>query len=180
MQNSTQWYVMRVTYGREMKFKQYLDTVNIDSFIPMKYKEVIRPNGGKERILVPAVGNLIFVKSSREVLDPLKHFLEGSIPARYMMDRATQSPMVVPDKEMTNFIAVAGTCHEQLIYLDHIAPSLNKGERVRITGGIFAGVEGRVVRIKKDRRVMVSINGLVAVATTFIHPSMLEKLKFNL
>lgn len=34
-----------------------------------------------------------------------------------------------------------------------------EGDRVRVTGGIFEGVEGEFVRIKGDRRVVVSIRG---------------------
>jgi transcription antitermination factor NusG len=47
---------------------------------------------------------------------------------------------------------------------------------VRIIGGMFAGAEGVFVRVKGDRRVVVNIEGLVAVATTFVHPSMIEKI----
>ena len=52
--------------------------------------------------------------------------------------------------------------------------SFRKGERVRVTGGIFEGVEGEFIRVKNDRRVVVSIRGVMAVATTFIHPSLIE------
>ena len=41
------------------------------------------------------------------------------------------------------------------------------------TGGVFEGVEGLFVRVKGDRRVVVSIQGVMAVATTFIHPSLI-------
>lgn len=47
---------------------------------------------------------------------------------------------------------------------------------MRVTGGIFAGVEGEFIRVKNDRRVMVSIQGVMAVATTYIHPSLIEPL----
>ena len=30
------WFAMRVTYSREMKFKEYLDRENIENFIPMQ------------------------------------------------------------------------------------------------------------------------------------------------
>lgn len=50
---------------------------------------------------------------------------------------------------------------------------MQKGDRVRITGGVFEGVEGIFVRVKGDRRVVVSIQGVMAVATTFIHPSLI-------
>jgi ribosomal protein L24 len=50
------------------------------------------------------------------------------------------------------------------------------GDRVVVTDGPFKGAEGHIRRIKKDRRLVVAIAGVVAVATTYIHPSMLKKI----
>ena len=41
----------------------------------------------------------------------------------------------------------------------------------------FEGCEGVFMRLKGDRRVVVSIPGVVAVATAFIHPSLIQKLE---
>jgi transcription antitermination factor NusG len=93
-----------------------------------------------------------------------------------MMNRETRKPITVPTREMENFIKIAGTYDEKLIYLNPNPGDFTKGERVRIIGGMFAGAEGVFVRIKGDRRVVVNIEGLVAVATTYVHPSMIEKI----
>ena len=45
---------------------------------------------------------------------------------------------------------------------------------VYVVGGIFEGVEGVVIRVKGDRRVSVCIKGIMAVATAYIHPSLIE------
>ena len=90
------------------------------------------------------------------------------------MDRETRQPIIVPDIQMRSFMAVAGNCDHQLVYLELSTVSFRKGERVRVTGGIFEGVEGEFIRVKNDRRVVVSIRGVMAVATTFIHPSLIE------
>ena len=78
--------------------------------------------------------------------------------------------------EMENFIRVAGTYEEKLVYLSPDPGDFAKGERVRIIGGPFAGAEGIFIRVKGDRRVLINIPGVVAVATTFVHPSMIEKI----
>ena len=62
----------------------------------------------------------------------------------------------------------------QIVYLDPTIVSLREGDRVRIVGGVFSGVEGIFIRIKGDRRVVVSIEGIMAVATAFVHPSLIE------
>jgi len=77
---------------------------------------------------------------------------------------------------MENFIKVAGTHDEELIYLNPNPGDFSQGERVRIIGGMFAGAEGVFVRVKGDRRVVVNVPGVVAVATTFVHLSMIEKI----
>jgi len=167
------WYPIRVTYKREMKLKTYLDSAGISNFLPMRYKEVVE---SRKLILAPAIHNLIFIQSTRKVIDELKPEVEAEAPMRYIIDKTTNRPIVVPERQMENFIAVAGTYNEQLVYLARIEPTLKKGERVRVTGGIFSGVEGVVVRIKRDQRVLVSIEGIIAVATAFIHPLLLEKI----
>ncbi len=50
---------------------------------------------------------------------------------------------------------------------------MKKGDRVRITDGIFKGMEGEFIRVKGDMRVMVNIQGLTTVAIVFVHPSMI-------
>lgn len=110
-------------------------------------------------------------------MDEIKNDARLKIPVRYMMDRETRTPLVVSDGQMKNFIAVSGTYDEQLVYLDPTEVKMKKGDKVRIIGGLFAGVEGEFVRVKGDRRVVVVINGVMAVATAFIHPSLIERIE---
>lgn len=165
------WYALRVTYSRELALKEYLDKVGIENFIPMRYEYVIKGDR-RVRKLVPVVHNLVFVRTSRDFIDRLK--VETSLPIRYIMNKETHSPIIIPERQMRNFIAVAGSNEEQLVYLEPAAVALRRGQRVRVTGGIFEGVEGEFIRVKNDRRVMVSIQGVMAVATTFIHPSFIQ------
>ena len=166
-----QWYALRVTYQRELRVKSELDGMGIRCFVPMQYKMMVR-NGRRVKKLVPSVHNLIFVLMTP---DEMRDYRENTrLPVRYIMRRDTRRPLVVPTAQMENFIAVAGTCSEQLVYLSPDPMSFTKGELVRIMGGPFEGAVGRFVRVRGDRRVVVSIEGVVAVATTFIHPSLLE------
>lgn len=167
------WYAIRVTYNREMKVKEALDQLSIKNFVPMQYKGFVR-NGRMVKKLVPSVHNLIFVYIEPSRMKEFKS--TTTLPIRYIMNREKREPIIVPQHQMDNFIAVAGTYDEQLIYLNPNPGDFSKGDRVRILGGPFEGAEGVFVRIKGDRRVVVMIEGVVAVATTYVHPSMLEKL----
>ena len=152
------WYAVRVTYSRELFFKEYLDAAGIENYIPMRYEYVVRKER-RLRKLVPAVHNLVFVRSTR-----------------YIMDRETRQPIVIPDSQMRSFIAVSGTYDQAVLYLEPTELNLSQGTRVRITGGIFEGVEGVFVRVRHDRRVVVNIEGVMAVATTFVHASLVEEI----
>lgn len=167
------WYAIRVTYNREMKVKEDLDLRGIESFIPMKYVMSIR-RGRRVKKLTPSIHNLIFFHIEPSLMKEYK--ATTKLPIRYIMNPATKNPVVVPEQEMKNFIAVAGTYEEQLEYITPKPGQFTRGDRVRILGGPFEGAEGVLQRVKGDSRVIVTIKGLVAVATTTIHPSLLEKL----
>jgi transcription antitermination factor NusG len=49
------------------------------------------------------------------------------------------------------------------------------GDKVRVLEGPLKGAEGYIKRIRKDRRLLVSIEGFIAVATSFIPPQFLAK-----
>ena len=92
------------------------------------------------------------------------------------MNRETREPIVIPERQMKNFIAVAGNLSEQIVYLEPNLSNFKKGDKVKIIGGVFEGAEGYFMRIIGDRRVVVCISGIAAVATAFIHPSLVTKI----
>ena len=112
------WYAVRVTYSRELFFKEYLDAAGIENYIPMRYEYVVRKER-RLRKLVPAVHNLVFVRSTRERMDEIKNEPGMNIPIRYIMDRETRQPIVIPDSQMRSFIAVSGT-YDQAVLLSLI------------------------------------------------------------
>lgn len=170
------WYPLRVTYSRELQLKEVLDAANIENFIPMHY-EYVKQGDRKIRKLVPVVHNLVFVHASLACIDSIKQSAGFSLSVRYIVDRETNRPLVVPESQMRSFIAVSGNYEEQIVYLDPALTSLRKGDPVRITGGVFEGVEGVIIRVKGDRRVSVCIQGVMAVATAYIHPSLIQKIE---
>ena len=128
----------------------------------------------KTKELVPAIHNLIFVNISRNDLKEYK--ATTTLPIRYIMNKGTREPIVIPDQQMKNFIAVAGNTSEQIVYLDPNLSNFKKGDKVKIIGGVFEGANGYFMRIKGDRRVVVCISGIAAVATAFVHPSLVQKI----
>jgi transcription antitermination factor NusG len=65
---------------------------------------------------------------------------------------------------------------DEILFLNEVAQKLREGQKVRVKEGPFNGVEGVVVRIKKSRRVMVELPGMLAVTTNYIPVQNLEVL----
>ena len=168
------WYPMRVSYGREEKIKEALDTLNIRNFLPMqRQRGWVDDKGEPHQKLVPAVRNLIFIHSSQEHITELKMFNKECDSLRYMTNPFSHSDddylLTVPDRQMENFIRVAAVQADSLFYLDPNAEFLRvPGRKVRITDGNFKDAIGTIKRIKNNKRVVVEIQGVVAVAITFV------------
>ena len=58
-----QWFVLRISYGRETAIKAILEGEGHRTFIPMKYVRTEK-NGKVSHEWVPAVGKLIFVNAA--------------------------------------------------------------------------------------------------------------------
>ena len=167
------WYVLRVTYSRELKIKALLEERGIQTFVPMSYrKETI--DGKTRKKLVPAVNNLCFVRWHRQGIDSLISGYGEKSPVHYYWDRTAGRPMTVPQRAMEDFIKVASTLDEDLIYITEISDKLREGQQVKVKSGSFAGVTGKIVRIRKSRRILVELPGMLAVASTYVKPENIE------
>ena len=93
-----------------------------------------------------------------------------------MIDIRNGQKLIVPDDEMRQFIAVAGTYDEHLIFFSPDEVNLRRGTKVRITGGDFEGYEGVFVKVKgaRDRRVVISLQGVIAMAMATISSDLIE------
>jgi len=152
------WFPMRVTYQREMKVKAELDRLGIENFVPMRYRIAESLNDGKtelRRELVPAINNLIFVRSTQELVSELKQKNEALEPLRYLMDRTASREhaiMTVADRDMANFMRVASVTDDSVMFLDEETVVGKEGKRVEIMGGPFEGVTGVIRRVKRCKR----------------------------
>ena len=165
------WFVLFAANGKATKIIYYLKTANIEYFFPMHYQEKrIKDSKLTKCSLQPILRNFVFVRSSKECLDPLLKEVKLQLGIKsdlYYRDLGNKRLIVVPKTEMQNFIIIARSA-ERIIYFPNEEVNLKKGTRVRIISGVFEGLEGIFVRVKGDRRVVVSLPELFSVATAFI------------
>lgn len=169
------WYVMGCTSPRhELKVRDDARRYGLESFVPLKY-EVKKRQGHDQRLLVPALSRLIFVKGT---LDEVKDYIAN---AHYVVfiQRSTFSDkkdyLTVPTKAMEDFIAVTEHNEEHITYFNPQEIRLNIGDKIRVKGGLYDGREGIIMRIKgkRNRHLVVQIPGIL-IAAIEMSPEMIE------
>ena len=88
-------------------------------------------------------------------------------------DPLSNKPKSIPNEEMELFRFIARTAAREVELIDY-EPQM--GDRVRITGGVFEGAEGYIRRVHGTKRFVVCIEGVAAIATTYIPRQYIEKL----
>lgn len=158
------WFAMSATFGRALKVKDFLESRSVRCFVPMKHEVVSAGKQGKVRKLVPAINNLLFVYTTRERIQMLKSEVSY---LQYLTrpEGSRRVPIVVPDRQMEQFITVCDSYNEKLVYLNPDEINLAEGTPVQIVGGAFDGVEGTFVKVEgvRNRRVAVLVPGIAAV-----------------
>ena len=110
------WFPIRVTYGRVLLLKKHLDAKDIKNFVPLIRK--VKLVDDKPVIkFVPAINNYIFIFTTSARVQELKVEMEETIPIRFLYNPITKKPQIIRKKEMVDFILVAGSLDEELVYL---------------------------------------------------------------
>lgn len=157
LNSSKQWYAAKVFFNKTSPLQTALDRDQIRYFIPSQ-----------------VIPSLLFLYCDA---DYLRHFQENNRSQLWVYcNRTTHTPSAIADAEMETFIFVVTAGSQGLQYLGDDKPEYHTGDRVRVTAGPFKGAEGHIRRIKKDRRLIVAIRGVAAIATTFIPQHLLEKI----
>jgi transcription antitermination factor NusG len=164
------WYAARVKYRTEKKIKIYLEEKGIEHFIPF-HKVLCKQNGRKVQKEKPVISCLIFVNTD--------YFTALSIPddsgysMSYVYNHETKRFQIIPDKQMQDFMFLLDFSETTMRISN---ANLKRGDRVRIIKGDFAGIEGELIRVKGHKRVVVRLEGLFSIATTYIPGEYLEKI----
>ena len=174
MGKDVRWYALKVFYRKVPELRADLSRVGIEYYYPLQ-------DDGK-----PYVQSLLFVRCSERQIEQLrfKEPVSGSFSVyshlekrRRLFSEETYERLVpapIDEQEMAVFMLVTSASPDKYEILGPDEAKYHTGELVRVTSGPFEGLEGRVKRIKKDRRLVVCITGVVAVATVHIDPRLLE------
>ena len=160
MEETLHWYAFRVFWNRLEQVKDLLDSRNVEY-----YSQSILPS-------------YVFVHTTFEMLESMRQFEYDNKLHRFYVywNKEKRTPIVVPDREVEIFKIVTSAADTGLQFLGEDPDAFRQGDRVRVTDGPFKGADGYIKRIKKDRRLVVTISGIAAIATSFIPMELLEKI----
>jgi transcription antitermination factor NusG len=168
--NDVNWYAARVKYRTEKMIKNFLEEREIKHFIP--FQTVFREHNGKKiRKEKPVISCLIFVNTDYTTAISIPD--ESGFGISYIYNKDTKKFRIIPDKQMQDFMFLLDFS-DSVIRISNA--NLRKGDRVRVIKGDFLGVEGELIRVKGHKRVVVRLDGLFSVATTYIPGEYLEKI----
>lgn len=165
---------MRATYRRELVAKKALEDVSVECFVPMVY--CMRTIGGRRRrSLEPAIHNLIFVRAEKEFLQGFKK----NLPYLQYMTRfigGKNIPIVIPDRQMEQFIRVSESADAKLRYLPYDPERLVSGTRISVRSGPFEGMTGYLVRSGRSgrRTVVICIDGVLSLSAVSVTLDQIE------
>jgi len=151
------WYAIKIYYSRIAQAKKWLGEEGVEYYAQQ---------------LIPS---LIFVRCDQAQAIKLRQEHYDSLMVYLKADRSAPAP--IPDREFGIFRLVASSGAEGIEYLGEDKERYHLGELVEVTAGPYKGLQGHIVRIRKDRRLVVSITGVAAVATARIPDALLRPVR---
>ena len=137
------WYAARTRYGQELKVRDRLEREGVEHFIPTV------PSGGARKEKA-AISNLVFVKATKS--EALELANTCSVPMKYIIDCATRTLLVVPDKQMEDFRRVLDLGLESGGPRHEGTPGRGGGPRAPVPGPLLRGGEPAGQPLREGQR----------------------------
>lgn len=170
----TPWGYIFIQHMSAGNFEKKLDSLKIDgTFRPkcfihrtVRYKQ--KPNGkGVMKEEKPTVSGLVFLQGET---NQLKSFLIHNFPKYYLVnDCSTGKPATIADSLMRPFMKIMEEEPERVTFLrDPFIKFAKDHVKLRVLTGLLKGQVGYVVRILRDRQLVMDFGGY-AVAISNVH-----------
>lgn len=168
--SSTEWFAIKTRH--DFRAESEFSPVCEEVLFP---KEIIKTPGRKDRLRA-VIPHVLFIKTTKSVILDLekkgREHPELSVPFwiyRYPKDNRIQ---VIPENSihLLRLLTADDTTRCEIFNKE----DFRENQYVRVTGGPFQGYRGYVVRVKKNRHVVVKIEGICLVMLPFIHPDFLQ------
>ena len=168
------WYVMRA-YKNEKKAEELLSGNNgLKYFIPKR--QILRTRNGRKIICTePVIHSLVFVFASQKQTVYCKRYICNDLQFVSWKRYDSTSYLTIPAKQMDDFIRMCTQKEQEVTFYTPDEIPLEKGQKVRVHGGIFDKMEGILVKTykKRNKQLAVIIPDILA-ASANVDPDYLE------
>jgi len=164
------WFAAKTRPRQEKFIKERLNTLGIVNFIPLR-TEVRQWKTRKKKVLIPVIPHLVFVQSDYDTCFEIPN--QYHIKIWYIKDYITKRNLIVPDKQMEDFMFLLNSKEGNVKIIN---TELEKGDRVVVKEGSFKGIEGELIRVENKSKVVVHLEGIIAISVE-IESAFLEKIE---
>ena len=169
------WFALKVFYNKVFDIEELLKKDALQTYIPCE-EALVERAGVRKKVRRPLISSLMFLRSTARQATEVQRVLTDKV-ILYTRDKELKKvPLIIPDREMNIFMLVTSSGEKGMEYLGADSTKFCRGERVRVIDGKFKGAEGYICRIKKNSRLVVAIQGVCAVATSYIPQSFIQKI----
>ncbi len=200
------WYAIKVFFNKVFQMEDILSDMELETYLPVqkdklkgqeylkvsKRLSLVDANHRKDSRYIqegpiiyerkPLVASLIFLRADDdEILSVDARLKDEMILGRLLgfiyKTADFKKWATIPDKQMESFRLLTENGGDGLTFYTANLVKLAQGDKVRVIDGPLKGAEGYIKRIKKDRRLLVCVEGVIAVASSYIPDRMLEKIE---
>ncbi len=168
------WFAFKVFFNRVFAIETFLNEKGVETYLPCETVYVMRDEEPVARRR-PMIASLMFFRSTSCQARQLQMDLRDRVILYTDNTCSCRKPYPIPDNEMEVFRMVTSAGEKGLEFTGDV-PEYRQGQHVRVIDGPYKGAEGYVRRIKGNRRLVVSIQGVCAVLTSYVPSCFLEKL----
>lgn len=160
VENQKCWFAVRTRGKQELTIRDLLQQLELDIEYYLPTQFVMRQlKSRRKRVEVPVVKNIIFIKATKQDACDIPN--KYNIPVFYMKNLFTRAMLVVPDKQMEDFMFVMSLGPGRIGFNDE---SLRPGSKVRVVKGPFCGVEGHLAVTVNRSYVVIRMEGVLSAS----------------
>lgn len=164
VENQAYWFAARTRDKQEFAIRKSLDklkteeNLDIDYYLPTRIV-ISQLKYRRKRSEVPVIRNLIFIRATKQTACDISNVY--SVQLYYMKDLFTRSMLIVPNKQMEDFMFVMDLNPDGVSFDNE---PLTMGNKVKVVKGDFSGIEGEVSTVANKTYVVIRITGVLVAS----------------
>ena len=174
--NQKYWFAARTRDKQEFAVQRFLDklkseeNLDIDYYLPTRIV-ISQLKYRRKRSEVPVIRNLIFIHATKQVACDISNVYSAQL--FYMKDLSTHSMLIVPSKQMEDFMFVMDLNPDGVSF---DTEPFAIGNKVKVVKGDFCGIEGEIATESNKTYVVIRIKGVLG-ASVKVPKSYLKMIK---